>query len=110
MKVIEKYLTMSKEEQIKDYKNLINASGGRLLIEEVFDYLNGEVPKNPLEEIGAELMGITSISKFEKWKIETENHGTVYITIRPKSKSFDVIGAGTADIAKAITDYLETLK
>ena len=109
MKVIEKYLTMSKEEQIKDYKNLIRASGGRLPIEEVFGYLNGEAPKNPLEEIGAELMEITSISRFEKWKIETENHGTVYINIRPKSKSFDVIGTGTVGVAKAIAEYLETL-
>lgn len=62
MKVIEKYLTMSKEEQIKDYKNLIYTSGGVLSIEEVFDYLNSEVKKDPLEKLGFEKINS------EKWQ------------------------------------------
>ena len=121
MKQIERLLNMTELERIEEFKlkscqiykgfyteekcraTTCNTCAIRL------EYLNSEVPKNPLEEIGAKRVQVKPLSKFEKWEIETENYGTVYIRVNPILKSFDLIGDGTVEIAKAIVEYLETL-
>lgn len=57
MKVLEKYLTMTVEEQIADYVQYIKSMGGEVSVEKVFERLNSEVTQDPLEKLGWESKG-----------------------------------------------------
>ena len=51
MKVIEKYLTMNKKEQVEDCEKFINENGLTATPRQLIHYLNSEV-KDPLEKLG----------------------------------------------------------
>ena len=48
MKVIEKYLTMNKREQVKDCEKFINENGIGVTPRQLVDYLNSEAEEDPL--------------------------------------------------------------